>query len=172
MTEQEQQQLKFIEPFGFKYFGKDESGELLVIAPKGQVVKISLAIGFAQEQIKKQQAAASSGGPESIPNMPVMVNTPEANLEQSAETNIEKAEKSEKDGSNPVVKVTQNEPPKVAEKPKQASSPYGDGFQVPFDPNEVDKTISYINKNAQKSLNTPARWLAKQFEKYLASISK
>lgn len=173
MTQEETAKLKYIEPFGFKYFGKDESGEILVIAPNGQVVKISLAISFVNSQIQKQKAEQSSGGPENIPNMPTMVSVPEANLEQNVETSIEKAEKSEKNESNPVVKVAPvAEPPKVAEKPKQASSPYGDGFKVPFDPNEVDKTVDYINQNVQKSLNSSSKWLARQFEKYLASISK
>jgi hypothetical protein len=84
--------LKLVEKFGFKFFGYDESKFILVVAPNGEIVQLSVAYEFVQKQIASSQV--SSGGPEGFPNMPSMPQVPEVNLESNLEKEsaIEKAQ--------------------------------------------------------------------------------
>jgi len=64
--------LKLVESFGFKFFGYDEGNNTLVIAPNGQIVMLSIAYNFVKQQIAK--SSQQPVGPESIPQIPALLN--------------------------------------------------------------------------------------------------
>lgn len=161
--------LKLVERFGFKFFGYDESGLTLVVAPNGQVVLLTVAYDFVQTQIARSQAS-SGGGMESMPNMPTMPQI----VDSSIETAVEKEASIEKVVEKPKEVAAQQSQPapvpttvQVAAKPQEAESPYGDGFKPPINPVFIDKAIEYVKNNSKKSLSSTSRWLSVQFQKFI-----
>jgi len=114
----------------------------------------------------------SSGGPESMPNMPTMPVVPEANIETTVEkeSTIENIVEKKQEVSKTVMPATPVVPqPQVAPaKPKEPESPYGDGFKPPVNPAYIEKAIEYIKRNSRKSLSSTSRWLSVQFEKFVS----
>lgn len=165
----DQEVLKLVERFGFKFFGYDENSLTLVVAPNGQIVPLKVAYDFVQTQIANSQV--TGGGPESMPNMPTMPVIPDANLETSIEkeSTIEKSVEKKQEVANvaaqPIPVVQQ---PTTPAKPKEPESPYGDGFKTPINPVYIEKAIEYIKKNSRKSLSSTSKWLSVQFEKFVS----
>src|SRR5260221_8615404 len=148
--------LKLVEKFGFKFFGYDENGLVLVIAPNGQVVLLSVAYNFVKTQISQSQ----SGSPESMPQMPNLPELSDQKLDQGleAESNIE-VKKAETSNSSPnTIQITPKIQP-VAAKPKEVESPY-DGFKTSINPRDVNKALSFIKANSQKTASSTAKWLS------------
>jgi len=166
----DQEVLKLVERFGFKFFGYDESALTLVVAPNGQIVPLNVAYEFVQKQISNSQS--TGGGVEGMPNMPTMPVVPEVNFESNIEKEsiIEKV--TEKKQDNPQIPanqlVTTPQVQTAAPKPKEPESPYGDGFKTPINPIYIDKAIEYIKKNSRKSLSSTSKWLSVQFEKFVS----
>lgn len=162
--------LKLLEKFGFKFFGYDESNNALVVAPNGQIVNINVAYNFVKNQINK---VSSGNGPEAMPSMPQIPTDFESGLETAPESekNIEKESKREQQSNQPnnqqssqPIKSTQTQATSKTE------SPYGDGFKLSINPADVDKVLNFIQQNSKKSNADAAKWLAIQFSKYYAEV--
>lgn len=162
--------LKLVEKFGFKFFGYDESGLTLVVAPNGQVVLLSVAYDFVKTQIANSQAGGSNGGMESMPNMPAMPQAMDSNIETAVEkeSSIEESVEKQKEAA---IQQAQPAPTpatiQVAAKSEEAESPYGDGFKPPINPVYINKAIEYIKRNSKKSLSSTSKWLSVQFQKFI-----
>lgn len=161
-----------LEKFGFKFFGYNESKEPLVIAPNGQIVSVDVAYKFVQSQMSG--SAGGEAGIEVLPQMlqtPETPSTPEAFMEQGLESAREEQKNQEQethDGLQPG-DVKQQAPKIEIKKPN--ASPFGDGFPIKaFDPADVDQVIDFIRDNSKANDTTPKKWLAKQFEKFVAEM--
>ncbi len=160
--------LKLIEKYGFKFFGNDESNNILVVAPNGQVIPIALAHKFVLDQIAK--ASAGAGGPESMPQMPSMPNTADSKIEKNFETEkgVENT-KADPQAAQTHLKVQSKTPQAAVIAQPQKENPYGDGFKLSFNPaSEPDKAEEFVKQNSNKSASTSLPWLSAQFEKFLA----
>jgi len=164
---QDEEVLKLVASFGFKFFGYDEGNNTLVVAPNGQIVLLSVAYNFVKAQMAK--TAGQGGGPEMIPQMPSMPSSidtkAENNIEQSAEKGIERQAEKQKTSLGVDLQVKPKAPP-VAIK-AAPESPYGDSMKLSFNPSDLNKTLSFISSNSKKSKTTSAKWLAEQFKKFL-----
>jgi hypothetical protein len=164
--------LKTLEKFGFKFFGYSEDREPLVIAPNGQVVSVAIAYNFVKNQIQKSSSAGTESGIESMPdlaNMPNFETAAESAQERGIESQTEQdlSKKLQPDGYK---SITQNSPKMIATKP-QSISLFGDGFPIKsFDPGEVHQVLGFIQKHSKSKDTTTKKWLAKQFEKFIAEL--
>jgi hypothetical protein len=161
--------LQLVEKFGFKFYGLDESGLSLVIAPTGEVVLLSVAYDFVKSQIVK--AKISSGGIESFPTgLDLDI---ESKFESQAESfsNVIEKNKEEDSNTNKTQQSTTTQPTQVTIAPikKDQESPYGDGFKTPINPLDVDKAMNYIKANSNVTKSDTKYWLAIQFKKFLES---
>lgn len=161
--------LQLVEKFGFKFYGLDESGLSLVIAPTGEIVLLSVAYDFVKSQIVK--AKNYSGGIESFPTGLDL--DFETKFESQAESFSNVIEKNKEDDPNSnktqqsnVTQTTQATSPLIK---KDQESPYGDGFKTPINPLDVDKAMNYIKENSNISKSDTKYWLAVQFKKFLES---
>jgi hypothetical protein len=160
--------LKLVEKYGFKFFGRDENNNVLVVAPNGQIVQLVVAHKFVLDQISRSSQAPV--GPESMPQMPNLPNS-DTKLERSFET--EKGPDDTKSqvntqGASALTVHTKTPQVKAIAEPPKLENPYGDGFKLSFNPADLNKTDDYMKKNITKPSTSSAKWLATQFEKFLA----
>ena len=170
--------LKLIEKVGIKFFGYDENGITLVIAPNGQIVQIGIAYNFVKSQISKtNEIASSSAGVESINNLPSLpVQRVDSNKENINEFSPEKGVETLKQqtDSNIELQKYNNDLQIRPEAPKvnalSLTNPdiaFGDTMKLPFHPSEVNKVLNFVKSNSKKSKKTTAKWLSEQFKKFL-----
>jgi hypothetical protein len=175
--------IKILEKFNFKFFGRNESGAYLVIAPNGQIVPVDVAYKFLQTQMSNANQSTTSTGTEGMPSMPQMPQVP-VNFEQPKYENIpnnidkqneNRIENKQESGlmmpSGSVPRVA----PKVVIK-EEKSQQIGDGYTVfndvnlnaLSDPNNQQKLLNFIEKNRKQTTNKdPKKWLAFLFKKFL-----
>lgn len=167
INQNNEETLRLVEKFGFKFFGYDENSFSLVVAPNGQIVPLSVAYEFVQTQISNSQV--SSGGLESMPNVPSLPVVPESTIESSIEkeSSIEsyKRESIEKKEDTNIQQPLVSLSPPV--KKTEPEFPYGDGFKTPFNPIYIEKALDYIRKNSKKTLSSTSKWLSVQFQKFI-----
>lgn len=182
-----QEILKVLERFNFKFFGRNENGQILVIAPNGQVTLLDVAYKFLQNQLQASQANAVSGqGPEAMPQMPVSLNQMNPNVEKLPE-NLDKRvetmpnQERRMEHTPNLVNPNQQQPVQVAKQaPKvavNAPSVYGDGYSkfksVDLDltkPENILKLENFIQKNAKRDNSDSVKWLAFMFQKTIQEI--
>ncbi len=170
LKQNNEENLKLVERFGFKFFGYDENSFTLVVAPNGQIVPLNVAYEFVQTQIANSQTF-SGGGMEGMPNMPTMPTLPEAKVESKVESaienRIEKKQESTND-NNQTQQTVSATPKQEPAKKTELESPYGDGFKTPINPAYIEKALDYIKRNSKKSLSSTSKWLSVQFEKFIS----
>jgi hypothetical protein len=171
LKQNNEENLKLVERFGFKFFGYDENSFTLVVAPNGQIVPLNVAYEFVQTQIANSQTF-SGGGIEGMPNMPTMPIIPDSKIESKVESAIENRVEKKQETSNDNSKQNQQTvsvaPKQDPVKKTEPESPYGDGFKPPINPVYIEKALEYIKRNSKKSLSSTSKWLSVQFEKFIS----
>ncbi|MDQ6986096.1 MAG: hypothetical protein Q9M91_05745 [Candidatus Dojkabacteria bacterium] len=170
--------LEQLEPFGFEFFCFSENGAPLVKSPNEQIAEINVAIAFVNEQVTKKQSESnqSSASPEDFPSMP---NMRQSKAESSMESNAESKDSSfERQSNKPKniqpsqkkINVPRRAP--IVKIKKEKIKPYGDGFDpVSFDPSDLRKAMTFIDKNSKKKNTSSSKWLAILFKKFLDEMS-
>lgn len=169
-----QQVLKQIEPFGFKFFGFDENKRPLVLGPNNQVTEINIAIGFVNDQIKRQAQSSSSPENFEVPQTPDSNSTIERSTEVQLENSLESQKESQDNDNNQnQVQVNQNNLTVQKKAPEIKMSqltekPYGDGFDPKtFSPTDIESALKFVEKNSKASKTSSNKWLATRFQWFL-----
>ncbi len=158
--------------FGFEFYSLDEDKTPLVKGPNNQIVPINYAIEFVNKQIEMYRSQQPRGSLEDMPSMPAPESSAaERSIETSIEIQNDSLEKNQERQQQTIqvpqnVQVPQKAPQIQLSKPK--IKPYGDGFEPKsFDSTDINQTIKFIHKNAQKPNSSSQKWLAEQFKKFL-----
>lgn len=162
--------IKVLQKFGFKFFGYNEAKQALVMAPNGQITEASTAYSFLQSQL--QVAQSSGGAAESMPQMP------NVSIESSAEISPEKTdqgfENSQERKESEISSVLDSgsvKTPKIT-LPEKKDSLYSDGYSNfdsvnldLTDPKNVVALEEFVKSNAKKDNSDPIKWLSYMFQK-------
>lgn len=160
--------------FGFSFYGFDENKVPLVISPNKQVVQINLAINFVNQQIESQRNSGSSSGPESMPSMPTMnQNMDSSNFESNIDTKLEKPSEQRFEKQTQQVQQVSDLQTKKVSPPIKLVKPmnkgFGDGFDPKsFNPEDINSTLKFIEKNSSAKATSSNAWLAKLFKKFMS----
>lgn len=172
--------LKSLERFGFKFFGYSETNIPLVIAPNGQIVEISVAKVFLENELKKARNQTSGSIEGKIENIPQVV---EDNLERK-DSEIENFERSLEIKREENVRNLDSDNLLESEKkspvislPSEADNLFSDGYNkfenIDLDlrnPQNIIILEDFIQSNARKSNSDPKKWLSHMFQKAIQEL--
>lgn len=175
--------LDLLKSFGFDFYGNDEEGKPLLVAPNKQIVPIQLAIEFVKKKRSEMENSNSSSVEQiSFTNSletlvaPDIESSIESHIENSIEkgvntieTNIEKQDNFEKTSTN----QSKSKSAKADNNAKQNDSPQidmpiGVGYlPSSFDPLHPSEVKKFINHNKGVKSTKSAAWLKELWEKFL-----
>lgn len=154
--------------FGFTFYSFDESKRPLFQAQNGQIMDVRDAIDYANKIIEEQQNS-SGGGPESMPQGPV-VNVEsgvESNVERNVEVQRQKPKEKQKKPQAPLnsnVTDVEERAPKVKAYSEDANV-FGEGYKLSVNVDDDRAVNNFIAKSEEEPDTSANKWLAKKLAK-------